>query len=325
MSNRKRTAVLTTLGLLIVAGAVFYLSGFPGSPPPERGQPGQVQRFQSEPRISLYVNQTGQRTEIPIEQYVAGVVAGEMWENWPESAYAAQAILARTFTLEMMSRGGTRSLHGTDMSTDPVETQAYNPSRISPAIRRAVDSTRGQVLTYQGRYAKAWFHAYSGGQTTTPQEGLGLPDEQAPYLRPVKLPSNPLVPGQFRSWRAEFSEAEVRSALAKKGITVGTIQSIHVTSRGPTGRITQVEVVGSGGRRTISGNDLRVALGSDRMRSTLARTFTFAKGRLVVEGTGSGHGVGLSQWDALLMARQGRSAQQIVQAFYPGARIEKLW
>ncbi|MEW6046856.1 MAG: SpoIID/LytB domain-containing protein [Bacillota bacterium] len=332
MANRRRYVALTTLGLLAVAGVVFYLSGFPGDrtgpgsqPKDAPEEPARVQRFTTEPRISLFVKQTGERRELPIEEYVAGVVAGEMWENWPESAYAAQAILARTFTLEFMGRGGTRSLHGTDVSSDPTEAQAYNPSRISDVIRRAVNRTRGEVLTFNGRYARAWFHSYSGGQTTTPEEGLGVRVTDAPYLRPVRLPNNTVVPAQFKSWRAEFSEQELTSALAKAGIDVGAIQGMRVAARGPTGRITRVDLSGTSGRASISGNGLRVALGPERMKSTLVRTFQFSNGRLVVAGTGSGHGVGLSQWDALMMARQGKTPEQIVQTFYPGTRIEKLW
>lgn len=322
---RRRNHWLPVAALLAAAAIGFYLSNWPGMPGETQPPPGQVQRFEEEPRISLYVKQTGERRTMPMEEYVAGVVAGEMWEKWPQDAYAAQAILARTFALDLISRGGTRDRHGTDLSTDPTEAQAYNPSKITPVIRRAVESTRGQVLTHEDRYAKAWFHAYSGGQTTTPQEGLGLSGEQPPYLKPVRLPPNPLVPAEFRSWRAEFTEPQIREALGKQGVSVGTIRRMQVMARGPTGRVTEVEVEGSGGSRRISGNDLRVAPGPERMRSTLVRTFRFQDGRLVMEGTGSGHGVGLSQWDALVMARQGRKARDIIATFYPGARIEKLW
>jgi len=120
-------------------------------------------------------------------------------------------------------------------------------------------------------------------------------------------------------------ESELRQALASAGVQVGTIQQVRVAARGPTQRITSVEVIGESGRRTLTGNEFRLAVGANRMRSTLVSTFQFGEGRLVMAGTGSGHGVGLSQWDALLMARQGRSPQAIVQTFYPGTRIEKLW
>ncbi|HEY8486617.1 MAG TPA: SpoIID/LytB domain-containing protein [Limnochordales bacterium] len=325
MTAARRNA-LTAAVALAVAALAFYLSGWPGRTPQQLpSEPGRVQRFDREPRITLYDHRSRTRTTLPMEQYVAGVVAGEMWENWPQAAYAAQAILARTFTLDFLAQGGLRQAYGADISTDPEEAQAYNPANITPVIRRAVDSTRGQVLTYGGRYARAWFHAYSGGETTTPQEGLGMSGPQPPYLRPVRLPENPLVPQQFRHWRAEFSTEEVARALARRGVDVGDIQRVQIAARGPTGRITEVEVAGSRGVRRISGNDLRVALGPDRMRSTLVNTFQLRNGRLVVEGTGSGHGVGLSQWDALLLARQGKSPQQIVATFYPGAKIEKLW
>ena len=322
---RSRRNTIATAVLLAIAAIGFYLSGWPGGQPAPPPEPGKVQRFDQEPRLTLYVKQTDERQTLPMEEYVAGVVAGEMWESWPQAAYAAQALLVRTFTLDYISQGGARERYGADITTDPEEAQAYNPSRITPVIRRAVEQTRGQVLTHGDGYVKAWFHAYSGGQTTTPQEGLGLSGQQPPYLKPVRLPDNPLVPEQFRNWRAEFSDAEVRRALAARGVDVGTIRRLQVVARGPTGRITEVEVEGSSGTRRISGPDLRMALGADRMRSTLVKTFQFRDGRLVVEGTGSGHGVGLSQWDALLLARQGRSAEEIIRTFYPGVRIQRLW
>lgn len=324
-SVRTRWAPLTVAAVLAVAAIGFYLAGWPAERSSPPAQPGRVSRFDREPEVELLIQPSGERRSLPIEEYVAGVVAGEMWENWPQNAYAAQAIIARTFTLELMSRGILRQRYGADVTTDPEEAQAYNPVRITPVIRRAVDSTRGQVITYDGRYARTWFHAYSGGQTTTPQEGLGLSGQPPPYLRPVRLPPNPLVPEAFGRWRAEFAEPEIREALARKGIRVGQIQAMQVMAKGPTGRITEVEVRGSQSTRRLSGNDLRLALGSERMRSTLAHTFAFSGGRLVVEGTGSGHGVGLSQWDALLLARQNQTPQQIVQTFYPGVRIERLW
>src|SRR5690606_25717628 len=111
--------------------------------------------------------ETGEKKDMPIEEYITGVVAGEMKPNWPLEAYAAQAILARSFTMEFISRGGTRAKHGTDISTDHEEAQAYNANNITPIIRRAVEMTRGEVMTYRDQYIRAWFHSYSGGHTTT--------------------------------------------------------------------------------------------------------------------------------------------------------------
>ena len=98
---------------------------------------------------------SGQKKQMDVEEYLAGVVAGEMKPGWPLNAYAAQAIVARTFTMEFLARGGTGKLHGTDISTDEKEAQAYNVASITPAIRRAVAMTRGQVLVYKNRYIKA--------------------------------------------------------------------------------------------------------------------------------------------------------------------------
>lgn len=103
-----------------------------------------------EPVVSLYRHGTGERRTIPMEEYVAGVVAAEMDPRWPVEALAAQAVIARTFAVERLARGGVRGVHGTDVCDDPGHFQAYDPDAITPQVRRAVARTRGLVLTYGG-------------------------------------------------------------------------------------------------------------------------------------------------------------------------------
>ena len=110
---------------------------------------GKKDTLSKEPTITLYITKTGEKKTMPLEEYLYGVVAGEMLPNWPKEAYAAQAIIARTFTMEFLERGGVKDKYGTDLSDDITETQAYNPDAISDVIKAAVDETKGLVAKHQ--------------------------------------------------------------------------------------------------------------------------------------------------------------------------------
>ncbi|HEX6971902.1 MAG TPA: SpoIID/LytB domain-containing protein [Limnochordia bacterium] len=286
--------------------------------------------FRSEPRVTVVDPQSGRRRTLPIEEYVKGVVAGEMGrlpaangeeEPWPDAAYQAQAILARTFAMERLSRTEDGTL-----STDVEEAQAYRPEGIIPAIERAVEATRGRVLMHDGDYVRAWFHSYSGGITATAREGLGFDQPEPKYIQSVELGDNPYVPTKFKAWELRVPLAEVAAALREKaGVDVGRLAQIEVSEKGPSGRITELTLIGSSGRQTISGPAFRLALGADRMRSTLVDEIGVADGTLFMRGRGFGHGVGMSQWDAYRMAKEGWSAERILHRFFKDVEITRAW
>lgn len=311
MDERQRRSL--TLGVAALAAAlllVWGLSHITGRAAPR-----------DEPRVVLVRDDSEEREEMPLEQYVKGVVAGEMKPGWPVEAYAAQAILARTFALHYMDSNNTR-----EIPADHEVAQAYNPANISPEIERAVDQTRGEVLTYRGRPVRAWFHSYSGGETATAREGLDFKEDEPPYIKSVRVPDNDIVDAELKDWRVTFTPEEVASRLRERGVQVGDIQDIEIVERGPTERITQVRVTGTQGHHLISGPEFRLAMGAMEMKSTKVKEFDFDPERgLTVRGTGFGHGVGLSQWDAHMFARQGRSPEDIVRFFFQDVEIEKLW
>ena len=107
----------------------------------------------------------GQERKMGLEEYITGVVAGEMQAGWPENAYAAQAIIARTFALKHMSDNDTNIISGSYQFA-----QEYQPEKISGEIEKAVKRTRGEVIVYEDEYINAWFHASAAGKL--PQPGL---------------------------------------------------------------------------------------------------------------------------------------------------------
>lgn len=284
--------------------------------------------LREEPSV-VVVHPDGRREEMPIERYVAGVVAGEMGRlpargeqeesDWPVEAYAAQAILARSFTLRYLEETG-----GNEIPAAHEQAQAYSPDNITSAIERGVEMTRGEVMVYGDEVVRAWFHSYSGGRTATAREGLGQ-QEEPPYIKSVEVGENQFAPEDVTDWEFSMSLEELRAALAQAGVNVGAITDVRIAERGPSRRVTAFEVIGEGGRATVTGNDFRLAVGADRLKSTLIEEWGVEGGHLTARGTGFGHGVGLSQWDAYKMAREGRSPEEIVRFFFEGIEIRRMW
>lgn len=276
-----------------------------------------------EPEISLYINETGEKKQIKLEEYLAGVVAAEMQTNWPENALAAQAILARTFTLSGMERGTIQELHGTDASTCVEEFQADNPAKINDRVRKAVQTTRGQVIKYEGQYVKAWYSACCGGVTAGAQEGLGWTKTETPYIQAgLKCGCLEVTAPENKGWVAKIPLSQARVAAQElTGSDPGEITTFEIPEWGFSGRAVKIKL----GAVTMSMPEFRLAIGSKIIRSTLLTGIEITDGHLVITGDGFGHGVGMCQWGAYKMAQQGKSAEEIIRFYYHGVDIEKLW
>mgnify|MGYP000858025423 CR=1 FL=1 len=318
MNFKKNQGIVLGLVLVVIASVTLLISW-------SGDDRNIVRELQEEPMLSVFVNETGQIHEMMLEEYLAGVVAGEMFPDWPVEAYAAQAIFARSFTMDFIAAGGVKDKYGADVSTSIQETQAFNPEAVTNDIRRGVEMTRGQVMTYDNRFVRGWFHAYSGGITARAKEGLDYKEDEPPFTASVKLPENEYVPDDIKEWTAEYSASELNGLLATTGLNVGEIQGLEITERGPSERVTLITVTGTQGEETISGPEFRLAVDSTKMKSTLVRDFTFADGTLTITGTGYGHGVGLSQWDAFMLAKDGKSPKEIVRTFFEGVEIRKIY
>lgn len=308
------------LKFLITAFLFFIFAVFLTACPAQKPKP--QGKFTDEPTISLYINETGETKKVKLEEYLKGVVAAEMDPSWPEEALSAQAILARTFTLKKIEQGGVKE-YGTDASTSVEEFQAYDPSRINDKVVKAVERTRGKVVTYQGKLINGWFFADGGGVTSaSAAEGLAYFKEKTPYIHSVKDPGFEITIPENKSWTASFPLSQVREAVKQvTGQDIGQAASAAIVEKGPSGRATKLKI----GNVTVSGPALRLALGSDVMRSTLLNKFVVHNGNLVMAGQGYGHGVGMSQWGARALAEQGKKAEDIISYFFNNVRIEQYW
>ena len=290
---------------------------------PDRNGGQAAELWQEEPKIRLYLHEEETIEELPLEEYLLGVVAAEMDPKWPQGALAAQAILARTFTLERIDSTGGVPQRGTDASTDVEEFQAYDKSRINEAVRAAVEETRGQVVTYEGRLIKAWFFADGGGQTAASAwEGLAYDKEETPYIHSVADPGSEITEESNKAWQAVIPVEEARERIREfSGQDPGEIASAEILETGESGRALKVKV----GAAVIGGPAFRLALGSTEVKSALLTELKVENGQLLISGKGYGHGVGMSQWGARAMAEEGKSAEEIIGYFFNGVQIETLY
>ena len=259
-------------------------------------------------------------SEMDVESYVMGVVAGEMKNDWPIEALKAQAILARTFVLKFCSDKDSK-YEGADISTDVTEAQAYAADDINARVRQAINGTRGLVMSYEGAYPYAWFHAHSGGMTELPSVSLDFREGDPGYLKPVESRESDDAPESAREWTAEFTMGELRKACADAGLKVENVESIEIGEKGESGRAKTLLVNG----KPVSAASLRIRIGANKMRSTLIDSIELDGGSVTFKGRGFGHGVGMSQWGAYAMAKDGVGAEEIVRHYFRNVDIVELW
>ena len=273
------------------------------------------------PTIIVYDVAERDYKRLNIEDYVMGVLAGEMRNDWPMEALKAQAILARTFVLKFISEKQSK-YDGADISTDISEAQAYAPDQINERIEKAVSETRGQVFSAGGELPYAWFHAHSGGKTELPVEGLDYDQENPSYLRVVESPDSDSAPTTVKNWSATFTANQVARAAKEAGVDVGsTVTSIEAGKKSESGRTIYFLING----RQVSAPALRLQLDSTVLKSTLISSVELKDGRVTFTGSGYGHGVGMSQWGAYALALDGRTAEEIISWYYSGVGVATVW
>ncbi len=251
---------------------------------------------------------------LPLEDYVAGVVGGELPRDFSGETLKAQAVAARTYALHRLRAAGSDARA---LLLPTTGDQVYGGlDAEAPPIREAVAATRGEFLSYRGQAILAAYHASSGGQTAAADE---VWQRALPYLVSRPVWGEDLAPDSY--WRASVSRTTLGRALAPLGVRLGALQSLRVDGRSPSGRAVRVQVRGARGERSLDADQLRRALGEGRIRSTRFEIQPTETG-FVFAGTGHGHGVGMSQWGAEAMARRGAQYREILAHFYPGTLLE---
>ena len=250
--------------------------------------------------------------DFSIEEYLYGVVGMEMSGNCPIEALKAQAVAARTFSYYEAEIRHTKEYDIDNL----LQSQAFSgTSSENPNSIEAVNQTSGEVMKYNGSVIFAAFSANCGGYTEDNKEVFGI---QLPYLQAVPCTFCKRYPNA--SWQDEISSDHIIASLRKKGIDIYNINAIEINDTSITGRVKQVSLLTDRGNIRITTNELRLAVGSNKLKS--ARFTVRTRGNtMIFTGKGWGHGVGMCQDGADGMARNGNSYRRILSRYYIGVEI----
>ncbi|OGS13733.1 MAG: hypothetical protein A2285_03470 [Elusimicrobia bacterium RIFOXYA12_FULL_57_11] len=261
---------------------------------------------------------------VELEIYLAGVVSGEAGDLSQSEAYKAQAVAARTYTVTHMNN---HSREGYNMC-DSTHCQLYTGlGTISAKAREASDATRGELLFYKGRPASTFYHSACGGRTETMTHVW--PYEHKPYLISVRdgPPGAPYcAPATGFFWKTKiYFTGLTRLARAAGWITAGEeARGLRISAWGTSGRAAELELYTRSRRVTLSATDFYHGIGRragwKAIRSSFYKIYQ-NKDHVLLEGKGSGHGVGMCQWGAEGMGRKGYNYREILQHYYPGTEI----
>jgi stage II sporulation protein D len=252
---------------------------------------------------------------IPSERYVMAVLQSEAGANEPAESLKALAVTARSFALTNQHR------HGVEGLCDSTHCQALRMGDVPPEIESAVRATAGETLWWHGARVPGYFTQSCGGMTEDAAAMWG--GVKKPWLAShedlycVRLPSQ---------WHAEMSVGELSEALHAEGWKLGSvIDGVRVVQRDASGRARSLQVSAGGERVMLPAASLRFALnrslGWNRVRSDWYEV-SFGGDRVVFDGKGYGHGVGLCQAGAAEMAKEGKSYREILAFYFPSTSLK---
>lgn len=249
---------------------------------------------------------------LDVEEYLYGVVPKEMSPLWHPEALKAQAIAARTYALDQKEKNKDRDYDIIATTTFQVYGGAGAESGRS---NQAVDETKGMVILYDGQLALAYFHANSGGMT---EDAKRVWSADVPYLKTVRDDYSIKAPNC--SWTLSLSVDKIRKALNSEGLDIRSIERLVPLEVSPSGRVIKIKIFHGGKEAILNGNDFRTKIDPTLIKSTLF-TITKEGDEIRLEGRGYGHGVGMSQWGANIMAGEGYSYGDIIKHYYNGVEI----
>lgn len=266
-------------------------------------------------KVRVLRNEKNEVETLPLEQYLVGVLAGEMPTSYDIEALKAQAVAARTYTLKKITTNKNNNYDVVDTTNDQVyldEQQLKNNWQENyeeniKKIKQAIEETKGEYLTYNGEIIKAFFFSTSSGKTENCKDVFG---ENLPYLTSVESTWDETSPGYEKT--QGFTKQEF---YLKLGLPYQEVLNIEI-KRNETNSINTIKI----NNNEILGTEFRKKLG---LRSTNIDIHE-ENNKIIITSKGFGHGVGLSQYGAKEMASLGYKYEDILKYYYTGIDIKKI-
>lgn len=283
---------------------------------------------------------------VPMEMYIAGVTVSELWGHWALGAFQTQSVAARTYAMQQRDRA-QRLGRDYDLEATVLD-QAYNGWTSHANAVQAAAETRGVVLTWQGRLIRAYYSSTCGGRTAGAAEvwptGPGFEFNLDAPIQAYER-EHACEISKFNTWEVVRERSELSRRLREWGKAngngirrIGQVQTVVALERNSTGR--PVRYVITDDQR------MRFELGAEHLRNACnfnvaglpeikgvapLRVLSgdlemeFKGNQITIRGRGFGHGVGMCQYCAQGMAQRGDHWRVMLQRFYPGARLERVY
>lgn len=278
--------------------------------------------------IKVYITKEDKVVEVPIEEYVKGVVSGEMPAGFEVEALKAQSVATRTYVAAKRGRPCDIAKGGDVCDTTHCQVYIGKEERITKwedkgqeywdKISKAVDETKGKVLAYSKELVQyPQFFSTSSGMTENAKDVFS---SDLPYLVSTESTGEeevaPRFNGEVKLDINKFVET-INAKFQDAKLTVNNLsEQINIISRSDAGGVKEIKV----GEATVRGLDFRLAIG---LNSTNFQ-YTISSEEIIFKTKGYGHGVGMSQWGANVMAKNGSDYSSILKHYYTGIDLEEL-
>ena len=276
----------------------------------------------SEKKLSLLLTDSGKVIEITMNEYIMGVVLGEMPITFELEALKAQAVVARTYTMYKL-KNNPNAHKNSDMCDDINCCQAYKTKEYAfdswddavenekwKKLEEAVNETSNLIITYNGEIIESFFHSHSGGKTENVKYVWG--DFEIPYLKSVDGNEDEVYQESKVFSKTEFKEL-IKNKIPNFDIKNSKIQIENYTGSGRVDKLKIDDV-------EIKATELRSLI---KIKSTNFR-LEESGDNIIFYTVGYGHGVGLSQYGANSMAKQGASYEDIIKHYYTDVEIVNI-
>jgi stage II sporulation protein D len=268
-------------------------------------------------KVRLKPNLTDSTIEIPLERYVAAVVAGESATFRSDEALKSMAVSARTFAIQLRGR---HAKEGYDLC-GTTHCQRLELEHITPRIDDAARATAGELLWYNGKPIFACYSRDCGG--ITEDASAVWSDTAAPFLR--SHPDPYCTRQSATAWNWSATPDQIAAALRKSELRVpADLSGLAVARKTASGRARELALTGTGESVRVAASSFRFAIGralgfntvrSDRWEASVSGA------RIEFRGIGEGHGVGLCQKGADQMGIEGQTYRDILSFYFPGAAL----
>ena len=275
--------------------------------------------------VEVYISKENKVEKVPLEEYVLSVVSSEMPANFHEEALKAQAILARTFVINKLISGCSNIKEGN--ICDTTHCQAYlNINERKKAwgkegeeylkkLKAVVKETAGKVLAYNDQLVKyPQYFSTSSGNT---EDAVAVFSEDVPYLKSVESPGEEISPKYESEISISISDfkSKIKKSIPNSDLGNNITEEVKILNRNTGGTVDDIKI----GDTTIKGKEFRKIFGLNSANFTLE----VLEDKINIKCLGYGHGVGMSQWGANVMAKEGSKYDEILEHYFKGSKIEE--